>query len=113
MITTADQLLRDLLEDAVYRGEPDVASEWLTIAHPTCGKTALVEMWDQFREAVIGRDSLDDRRGRYAEYAEYFDLTDFDAPHPDDAVQVKADEADSLFVLLMRGPRIPALKAVA
>ncbi len=109
-----DQMLRDLLEDAAYRGGDQVAREWTDTAHHLWDADQIARMWDEFREAVISRDRLLDKPGLlFAEYHEFFDACDIADPRQETAIERKATEADDVFIRLLTGPYIKPLTAVA
>ena len=113
-MTLADQLLRDLMEDAVYRGDGGIATDWIRVANHRWAGEDVADLWEQFREAVIARDRLCDKPGLpFAEYDEFFDADDLAMPRQDVAIEIKATEADETFMRLLRGPTFPPLRTAA
>lgn len=109
---TVDQALRDLLEDAAHLNmRPGwVSPNWITTAPHGWTRDQVVAMWVEFRDAVRDRDALLDGS---AKYEQFFSIDDPDAPTREDAVDVLASRVDDVFIVLLRGPHYPPLRAVA
>jgi hypothetical protein len=97
---TADQL-RGLLEDITLgRGGP---VDWAAIrALAWCGHTAesLTDSWDDFRQAVRGREALATGTRTWQEFYE-----PEDCGGTEHAIELKSAEVDDAYRLLVYGPR--------
>ncbi len=114
MSAAAENRQRDLLDDAVYQdGARVIPAAWLALADAAWSAEEVADLWERYAEAVRVRDGLLDLpRAEFVDWRDRWLAEDLAEPRQESAIEVMAQEADDVFVLLRRGP-VRAGRAVA